>query len=301
MDNQRVDGRGGVDVTLVRRLISAQFPQWAGLPIRTVANDGWDNRTYHLGDDMSVRLPSSQGYVEQVEKEHTWLPILAPQLPLPIPVPLAKGQPGEGYPHPWSVYQWIAGETASTEEIADLPEFAAALADFLNALQRADATGGPLPGAHNGHRGGPVAHYDDQTRRSIKTLQGQLDTALATEIWDAAMTNWEDDPVWIHGDIATGNLLVNERGKLSAIIDFGTSGIGDPACDLVITWTFFTGDARKFFRNALPLDEATWARARGWALWKALIGLAAIDDNDRARREGRYVIDQVFADYLESR
>ena len=146
------------DITpsLIRRLVTAQFPQWASLPIEAVACDGWDNRTFHLGRDMSVRLPSAVRYAAQVPKEHYWLPKLAPSLPLPIPVPLAMGVPALGYPWHWSIYRWLEGEAATIERIADLRQFALALAEFLVALQRIDPTGGPPPGPHNFYRGGPL-------------------------------------------------------------------------------------------------------------------------------------------------
>ena len=160
------------DITpsLVRRLVMAQFPRWASLPIEAVAFGGWDNRTFHLGRDMTVRLPRAARYAAQVPKEHYWLPKLAPSLPLPIPVPLAMGVPAFGYPWHWSIYRWLEGETATIERIADLRQFALALAEFLIALQRIDPTGGPLPGPHNFYRGGSLAVYDAETRQAIAAL-----------------------------------------------------------------------------------------------------------------------------------
>jgi aminoglycoside phosphotransferase (APT) family kinase protein len=145
-----------IDADLAARLVAAQFPQWADLPVWPVALGGWDNRTFHLGDQMTVRLPSATRYAAQVEKEHRWLPRLAPQLPLQIPVPLAMGAPALGYPWAWSVYQWVEGETAAAP-VADLSGLAVALGRFLVALQAIDARDGPAPGAHNFHRGGPLA------------------------------------------------------------------------------------------------------------------------------------------------
>jgi aminoglycoside phosphotransferase (APT) family kinase protein len=145
-----------IDAALVAGLIASQFPQWADLSITPAEPNGWDNTTFRLGTDMSVRLPSAARYAAQVEKEHHWLPILAPQLPLPIPVPLAVGVQADGYPWHWSVYRWLAGTPASTAPVEDLTELAMALADFLTSLQRIDPTGGPPPGAHNFFRGGPV-------------------------------------------------------------------------------------------------------------------------------------------------
>jgi aminoglycoside phosphotransferase (APT) family kinase protein len=293
--------REDITVALVRRLVRAQFPQWAGLPIRPVQFDGWDNRTFHLGADMSVRLPSAEAYAAQVAKEHQWLPRLAPHLPLPIPVPLAQGVPGAGYPWPWSVYRWLDGEIATTARIADLCLFAATLADFLAALQRSDPTGGPPPGPHNFWRGGPLTVYDAETRQTIAALDGLIDTEAATAVWDAALAApWHGPPVWIHGDVAVGNLLVQE-GRLSAVIDFGCSAVGDPACDLVIAWTFLTGESRAAFVAGVPVDAAAWARGRGWALWKALITFAGLmRTNPGEVVASRRVIDEVLADHQRS-
>jgi aminoglycoside phosphotransferase (APT) family kinase protein len=287
-----------IDVALVRRLVAAQFPEWADLPIRPVESGGWDNRTFHLGERMSVRLPSAAPYALQVAKEHRWLPKLAPLLPLPIPVPLAMGHPAEGFPWPWSVYRWLEGEPATVERIADLSEFAATLAQFLIALQRIDASGGPPPGQHNFFRGGPLAIYDGETRQAIATLGGRIDTDAVTAVWQAALAaTWQGSPVWVHGDVSAGNLLVR-KGRLGAVIDFGSSAVGDPACDLAIAWTLLQGESRDAFRAALPLDRATWARGRGWTLWKGLITLAEQLNTDPLEADkARRVIDAVLADH----
>ncbi|MDZ4323232.1 MAG: aminoglycoside phosphotransferase family protein [Alphaproteobacteria bacterium] len=287
-----------IDVSLVRRLITTQFPQWADLPVESVAVGGWDNRTFHLGDQMLIRMPSAEEYAMKVEKEQMWLQRLAPLLPLPIPTPLAMGEPGEGYPWRWSIYRWIEGETASIKHIADLCQFATALAEFLSALQRIDTTGGPMAGPHNFYRGGLLSTYDAETRQAILILGDKIDAELVTTIWDTALAStWTASPVWVHGDVSTGNLLVRE-GKLSAVIDFGGLGIGDPACDLAIAWTLFKGESREAFRAALPLDKDTWARGRGWTLWKALIVYAGLPGTNSLERENsKRVMEEVLADY----
>ncbi|MDM9629376.1 aminoglycoside phosphotransferase family protein [Rhizobium sp. S152] len=294
------DDTPDIDKALVAGLIARQFPQWSDLPVRPVANGGWDNRTFHLGERMVVRLPSAAGYAEQVEKEQHWLPILAPQLPLPIPQPLAMGKPDETYPWRWSVYAWRDGETALKERIAGLNDFAVSLASFLNALQAVDATGGPTPGSHNFYRGGSLRVYDAQTREALRALAGRIDRAAAESVWDVALsTEWTKPPVWFHGDIAYGNLLV-EDGRLSAVIDFGTSGIGDPACDLAITWHLFDGKSRETFRAARGLDAGTWARGRGWTLWKALIVAAGIAGAaPRDVEQSWRIIGEVIADHQQ--
>lgn len=295
------DGRAGIDAALVRRLIAAQFPRWSDLPVTPVPVDGWDNRTYRLGEDLTVRLPTAAGYVPAVAKENEWLPRLAPALPVDVPRVLGEGVPGEGYPFPWSVRAWLPGETADPGRIDDMPGFAIAVAGFIRALQACDAAGGPVAGEHSWYRGASPAHYDEETRRCLATLDGRVDTAAAAAVWDAALaTDWHAAPVWFHGDVAAGNLLVQD-GKLTAVIDFGTSGVGDPACDLVIAWTMFAGDSRETFRRAVGQDAGTWARARGWVLWKALLGLAgSLDtDPDQAALNQR-VIDEVLADHARS-
>jgi len=264
-----------IDAALVRRLVAAQFPAWAGLPVEPVLPGGNDNRTFRLGEGLSVRLPSHERYAAQAAKEQRWLPVLAPWLPLPIPAPAALGRPGEGFPWPWSVNRWLEGETARRSRPADWVTFARDLAGFLTALQAVDAGEGPAAGPHSFWRGGPLSTYDRQTREAIATLGDAIDGRTATAIWEAALAaTWAGPPVWVHGDIAAGNLLVRE-GALSAVIDFGCCAVGDPACDLVIAWTLFEGAGPAAFRDAMAVDEATWARARGWALWKALILMAA--------------------------
>lgn len=289
------------DEALVHRLVATQFPQWKDLPIRSVVHGGWDNRTFHLGEHMLVRMPSAACYAEKVDKEQEWLPKLAPLLPLQIPEPLAMGKPGEGYPWPWSIYRWIEGETAAFAEIADLKDCAMYLAQFLVALHRIDTTGGPLPGSHNFFRGGSLSTYDGETRKAIAVLKDKIDVKMVTEIWETALaTNWPRPPVWVHGDISAGNLLVRE-GHLSAVIDFGGLAIGDPACDLAIAWTLFEGKSRETFRTMLPLDTGTWARGRAWTLWKALIITAGLTGSNVVETSRSWhIIDEVLADYKQN-
>ena len=300
MTSTPADGRAGITAGLVRRLLRSQFPQWGGLPVVPVEADGWDNRTYRLGEDMAVRLPTAPGYVPAVAKENKWLPVLRPQLPVPVPSVLAAGVPGEGYQFPWSVRAWLPGEAAQHGRIGDLSEFAVSLGAFLVALWGCDPSGGPVAGEQTFYRGASPAHYDPETRSYLAKLEG-VDPARAAAVWEAALSaEWAGEPVWFHGDVAVGNLLVRD-GVLAAVIDFGTSGVGDPACDLVIAWTLFSGNSREVFRQAVGRDEATWARARGWVLWKALAGLSESVgvDQDRAARE-RSLIAAVLDDHEQS-
>jgi aminoglycoside phosphotransferase (APT) family kinase protein len=292
------------DITagLVSRLVGTQFPQWARLPVRPVDVGGWDNVTFRLGEEMSVRLPSAEDYVPGVQKEQRWLPVLAGQLPLPVPELLAVGEPGCGFSWPWSVYRWLDGAPVTRQTVDDLPKFAADLAGFLAALYRVDPAGGPPPGPHNFFRGGPLAVYDGETRSALAALKGHIDTVLAAEVWRAAVeAPWQGRPVWFHGDAQPGNLLVKD-GRLCAVIDFGTSGVGDPACDTTIAWTFLSGESSRVFKERLPVDRATWTRGRGWAIWKAMIVLVdALNDDPQDAAFTTRVIGKILADHLASR
>ena len=262
-----------ITAPLVKQLIEEQFPQWANLPIFPVKESGHDNRTFHLGSRMAVRMPSGELYARHVPIEHVWLPKLAPQLPQPIPMPLGKGVPGIGYPWPWSVNSWLHGEPASVAHIPDLCAFARDLAAFLNTLQSIDTSNAPPPGENNFFRGGSLSVYDTETHECISTLKDTVDAYAASSVWQRALkANWERTAMWVHGDVAGGNLLV-DGGRLCGVIDFGQVASGDPACDFAIAWTFFSGPSREVFRTELDVDDATWARGRGWAFWKALLEL----------------------------
>ena len=290
-----------IDTNLVRRLIEAQFPHWSELPLAPVTSPGWDNRIFRLGDEMAVRLPSAECYAAQVAKEHQWLPLLAPLLPLPIPRPLAMGRPGEDYPWHWSIYSWLEGKSARETRICDRRRFATDLAGFLRALQRIDAGGGPAPGDHNCQRGGPLDFYDGEVRRAVLALGDGIDRAGVIGAWEAALAaRWEGHPLWLHGDVAAGNLLVRD-GLLGAVIDFGCCAVGDPACDLAIAWAFFRRDERAAFRAALGPGDEEWARGRGWALWKALVVLAGLSGSDPAQKDdARITLGEVLDDYMAS-
>ncbi|MGN4422316.1 aminoglycoside phosphotransferase family protein [Bacillus cereus group sp. MYBK30-1] len=288
-----------INTELVKRLVQEQFPEWAHLEIKPVKFSGHDNRTFHLGKQMSVRLPSDAAYVPQVEKENKWLPILSKEITLPISSPIAKGNPSAEYPWPWSINKWIEGETVTKENVHNLNEFATDLGSFLVELQSIDASNGPKAGAHNFYRGGLISVYDEEARVAIENNKDVFDETLLKHLWDLALrSTWERTPVWVHGDIAPGNLLIKD-GKLCAVIDFGILGVGDPACDAAMAWTFFDKNSRNVFKEVLCMDEETWNRARGWALWKALITYDANRDSNEKVAEETYRVIQVIVDDYE--
>jgi aminoglycoside phosphotransferase (APT) family kinase protein len=229
-----------------------------------------------------------------VAKEDRWLPRLARHLPLSVPEPVATGRPGAGYPWPWSVRRWIPGRPVADIPPSDPAGFALELARFLTVLHGLDATGGPLAGPHCFQRGGSLTYYTDEVQAALARLGDAVDRTGCEAVWaEAVASTWTADPVWFHGDIAPGNLLLDSVGRLTAVLDFGSCGVGDPACDLVIAWTVLRDDAREAFRAAMGRDAGTWARARGWALWKALIMLAG-DGSDA--EEHQAVVREVLAD-----
>lgn len=300
MSNKKMhDDEVDITLSLVRHLIRTQFPQWVELPIQIVKSAGTDHALYRLGNDKVVRLPRTEGVIEQVNKEQVWLPKLAPHLPLAIPTPCAEGVASEGYPFRWSIYQWLEGENATIERLANPIQAATDLAQFINALQAIDTTDAPNPESHNFFRGVPLAMRDAQTRTAIAKLDGILDTNAAIAAWEVALQApvWDDAPVWIHGDLQSGNLLA-QQGQLSAVIDFGGLAVGDPACDLQVAWNLFSSETRKIFREVLQVDDATWARGRGWALSVGLIALPYYQiTNPALAGISRRAINEVLTEY----
>jgi aminoglycoside phosphotransferase (APT) family kinase protein len=252
-----------IDAALVRRLVDTQFPHWAALPLSRLQPAGSDHEIYRLGDELSVRMPRHAEAVGQARQEAKWLPRLAPRLPLPVPVPVAVGEPDPDYPWPWAVNRWIEGRVATVEALSESTATAVDLAQFLVALQR--LTTEDVSSTDFGGR--PLADRDHATRAAVARVGGVFDGGAMTDLWNAALSapGWQRPAVWFHGDLHPGNLLTVD-GRLSAVIDFGELGIGDPACDLTIAFTLMTARTRAVFREALGVDDDTWMRGRGWAL-----------------------------------
>ncbi len=262
-------GQVDIDAPLVRRLLAAQFPAWADRSLVPVRSTGTVNAMYRLGPDLAVRLPLLERWADGLAKELEWLPRVAPHLPLTVPEPVAAGEPGEGYPFRWAVYRWLDGATWSRDLVRDPCGAAEELAAFVHALHRLDTTGAPRP--RRGSYGGPLPDRDEGVRWAIAAADGMVDTTAVTEAWEAALEvpAWDRPPVWVHGDLLPGNLLVRD-GRLHAVIDWGSSCVGDPACDVQPAWTLFTGESRDAYRSALGIDDATWERGRGWALTRVM-------------------------------
>ena len=297
------DDEVDIDASMVTRLVGEQFPQWAGGPVRVVAESGTDNVTFRVGSELAVRLPRNEGNQGQVEKDLAWMPRLSPHLPLAIPEPLALGAPTEEYPFTWGVYRWLEGETFELEKLKDPSAAARDLAEFVRCLQTVDTTDAPVPPDDPFSRGTPLAPRDAMFREALEELRDEFDTGAVLAAWEASLEadTYDGPPRWIHGDLMSGNVLVAD-GKLSAVIDFGTAWAADPAGDLLAAWYLFEGESRQAFRDAMEVDHDTWARARGWVLSLEMIAIPYYRTrNPAAVSEVHPFIAEILADFTAER
>jgi aminoglycoside phosphotransferase (APT) family kinase protein len=286
-----------VDAGTVARLIADQFPEWAGLPVRGFDSPGTSHWIFRLGDERCVRLPRRPGSIDEIAFEAQWLPQLAPVLPVRIPSPLGLGQPGEGFAAPWAVYDWLPGEPLDPDHCAHAEAVGTDLAGFVQALWATTPSDFPSPGERTSGRGGPLQPRDAMFQAALAHCEGLIDVGAVAETWARllAAPPWDEPPVLVHGDLMAGNLLVDD-GRLSGVIDFGCLVAGDPATDLLGAWAM--GPAgRAALRDALEVDDATWARGAGWALSVGVIALPYyLRTNPGMSRQNHHLIAQVLAD-----
>jgi len=288
------EGEVPIDAQLVGRLVGDQFPAWSDQTLDRVDSGGTVNAIYRLGAELSVRLPLADWGVESLEREFSWAPRLAPHLPLEVPRPLVRGVPAHGYPFPWSIHRWIDGTIAIPEHIEDARTAAVEIAGFVRALQAIDTAGAP----ENTHRGGPLVPADWSTRTAIRACQGLIDTTAMLEVWERALAAppWDGPVVWTHGDLWYSNLLAVD-GRITAVLDFGGIGVGDPAIDTLPAWSLCDVTSRPFFRSVLGVDDATWERGKGWAVSMAAQALPYyLDTNSIIVDNARRMIEQLLTD-----
>lgn len=261
------EGEVHIDSDVVRKLIEDQFPDFANLPIRPVQSTGTVNAIFRLGNDLCVRLPRVDYLVEGLEREWKWLPKLAPHLSLRIPKPVAMGEPRDWYPFRWAIFQWLDGEPYTDHLVDDERDVARDLARFVIEIRSIELQdGAPRAGRR------PLKELDTATREALEAARDEIDFDAALEAWDSALQSpvWDGAAVWIHADLLRPNLLVKER-RLSAVIDFGSVGVGDPASDVIPAWSVFGPAGRETYRRELDVDDGTWSRARGIALHQAAL------------------------------
>jgi len=294
-DHRLHDDEVDTSPAVARSLVDAQFPQWAGLTVSPGPTTGTVNVLHRLGPDLVVRLPRVPRTAGEVDREARWLDRLRPHVPVALPEQVAVGVPCEAYSGPWSIYRWIDGQPPEVGALAGGRQLAVDLAGFISALRAVDTGGASAPG---GRRGGPLVVRDGPTRDAIGAVGHLVDVQLATAAWEAALRvpGWTGESVWVHADLSPGNLLTRD-GRLHAVLDFGGCGIGDPAADLIVAWNLLPADGRATFRDALAVDDATWARGRAWALSIALIQLPYYEHSlPTMAANALHTIDQVLSD-----
>ncbi len=259
-----------IDECLVHTLLKSQCPHWSHLPLKAIISNGTVHALFRLGSQYIVRLPRIDGATESLDKEYEWLPKISQILKMPISEPLFKGNSDKSYPWSWTVHKWHEGHNPNFEKENEYKKLAKDLAYFLNELHEINLANGPYS-----RRGVPLKKLDVGTRKAIEDLEGEIDIQSVASLWNQLSNTptWNRDPVWVHGDLLSGNIIV-QNNRLSAVIDFSDVGIGDPACDLIIAWSLLNAPSRRYFRENLEnIDDNTWERGKGWALSIALIML----------------------------
>lgn len=258
---------------MIRALVTQHAPQWAALPLQRVDSPGTDNAMFRIGSDLVLRIPRRRSAVALLSKELDWLAHLD-GLPLKVPTPRYRGHIDPEIDREFGIFDWIHGETATPEAIADTDRAAIAMADFLKALHGVATDGAPVAGPSNNSRGVPLADMTARTVAAIETVSDEIDAPAARAVWeDTASLTYDAAGVWLHGDLKADNLIAVD-GNLAGVIDWGLSAVGDPAADYATAWSWIEPSARSTFRDALEPSDSDWLRAKAWALYGAVIALS---------------------------
>jgi len=280
-----------IDNITVQNLIFSQFPNWKTETIKQISFSGTDNIVFKLGKDKCIRLPRTLQAAVQLKKEQEWLPKLRPNLCLKIPKLLAVGNATDTYPYTWSIHDWIEGQDAYEKEPENLDEIAKKLASFLNSLQNICTKSAPTA-----KRGLSLKTQNDAVMKAISNLTELHDPKTLESLWKNFLQTpeWNKSAVWVHADLLPSNLIIKDN-KLHAVIDFGLSGVGDPACDLIPAWGLFDKPSRNTFKKNLNVCKDTWNRGKGWAFSIALIIIPYYHrSNPKLASIAKHIIQQIL-------
>ena len=291
------DDEVDISADLVRRLVADQFPLLRDQPVIEFESTGIVNAIYRLGSELCVRLPRvERWWAPGLQKELKWLPVLAPRLTLQVPEPVGVGKPTAEYPFTWAIFRWIEGQTYEPGRVDDESQMAADLAGFIAEMRNMELP--PIDGETPYGGRPPLAEQDKATRNWIAQAADLIDGAAVTAVWEDALKGpaWDGTYSWIHSDLAPPNLLVRD-GRLRAVLDFGATGLGDPATDLNPAWSIFSQDSRDIFRDLVGADDDTWRRGRGIAISQAvgLVPYYAVT-NPALSALGKRMLHEILAD-----
>lgn len=288
-------------ISIAKELITEQFEEAKDLKIQEINSSGSDNFIFLLGNDQTARFPKTEAAEQQLKKELLWLPVISKAVSVAIPEPLFRGNPVSNYPFNWAVFNWIEGHIYDPYLYKDADKIVNAMTDFIHSLWKIDIAKGPIPGKQNNFRGQPLPERDLETKKAIENMPPAYNKAILRCIWEKAVLaqTWNKAPVWVHGDLHWGN-IITKKGTINGIIDFGTSGIGDPTVDVMCAWILFSPEKRTLFKQKLHIDEGTWIRAMGWALSFAVIALPYyLPQKHLLANIAAFTLDNLMADFSD--
>ncbi len=293
-------GQLDISTATVRGLVNEQFPVWRTLPVSEFPSQGTVNALFRIGQDYLARFPLQPAKAAEpaatrrlLEKEAAAARELVGRTRFRTPEPIALGEPGPGYPLPWSVQTWLPGTTATDEDPGASVPFARDLAEFIAGVRAIDTRGRRFTGTG---RGGGLRSHDAFMQTCLDRSEPLLDVPPLRRLWDGFRDlPREGDDVMSHRDLIPGNVLVS-GDRLAGVLDVGDSGPADPALDLVSAWHLLETGPRQVLREALRSGDLEWERGKAWAFQQAM-GLVwyYVETNPVMSQLGRRTLDRILA------